>query len=250
MPPNATQPVWSGWSFPAKITAVFLAVAALAVASLAVFGLRQFRDVNAEHASVRIDRAARAATALLGAQHTDFVIDCDPSGSPEKIMIDDVGRLEPGDEWNAFVDQVGSVNQGAANVFRFNPTTRAFDRIATTFTTPAGDRVGGSQVEPGLLAPGHPVIDVASRWDAGGARALVRVQQVQAVAGGAPGSKRSVTVWPMRAASTSKSVPFRLTVRSRCTQRLTSKRNSASRSRCGPGRRTRSALMAQRSSGV
>ena len=47
----------------------------------------------------------------------------------------------------------------------------------------------------------------------------------------------TLTVWPTSAASTSKTVPLRLTVWSRCTRRLASNRNSASKSRSGSGRR-------------
>ena len=154
-----TRARWSGWSFPARITAVFLAGAAIILATLAVIGMNQFRSVNADHASIRIDRAARSATALLSTRQADHVIERDPGGSPVKVMLDSPDRLVPGDDWDALVDQVCSGDQGVANVFRLDVDAQAFDRIATSFTTPDGGRVGNSEVEPGLITTGHPSFD-------------------------------------------------------------------------------------------
>ncbi len=156
MAPSTTQARWSGWSFPVRITTVFLIVAAATVTLLSVVGLRQFRDVNAENVSIRIDRAARAGTALLGATSSDFVVDCDTDGSPRKVMLDDIGRLVPGDGWDSLVDEIGTVNQGAANVFVFDTDTQSFGRIASSAKTPEGERIGGSVLEPGLIEAGHP----------------------------------------------------------------------------------------------
>ena len=146
----------SGWSFPVRTTAVFLVVASLSMAVLAYAALREIRTINQDHSEIRVDRAARAAAALFQQDRGEFVLECDAAGSPQKIQIDSADRLQPSDSFDALVDSISSVNQGAANVFRFNASSGSFDRIATSFTDQAGGRIGGSQVEPGLIVEGHP----------------------------------------------------------------------------------------------
>jgi hypothetical protein len=75
-----------------------------------------------------VDRAARAAAALLQQEQSHFVIDCDEAGSPQKMQIDSADRLQPSD---SLVDSISLENQGAANVFRFDSTSGSFDRVTT-----------------------------------------------------------------------------------------------------------------------
>ncbi len=145
-----------GWKFPARTTAFFLVVASLAMGVLAFAGLREIHAINAEHSDIRVDRAGRAAAALFEQRSADFVLECDVDGSPQKIQIDAADRLEPSDSFDSLVDSISSVNQGAANIFRRNPTTGSFDRIATSRKDESGARIGASQVEPGLIVATHP----------------------------------------------------------------------------------------------
>ncbi len=145
----------SGWWFPARTTAYFLIVAAITLGTLAVLGLRQINSINAENSSVRLDRAGRAAAALLVERVDGATITTNANGSPVAITLD-ADLLQPANSWDELLDAIGGVNQGAANLFRFNAQTDSFDRLSTTFRTPEGDRAGGSQVEPGLITAGHP----------------------------------------------------------------------------------------------
>ncbi|MFT5530656.1 MAG: hypothetical protein ACI91O_000669 [Candidatus Poriferisodalaceae bacterium] len=122
----------------------------------ALVGLHEFKSINEDNSEVRIDRAGRAAASLIEDGLSGFVAEGDAGGSPMTVRTDVGERLEPGLWWDDFVDQISSVNQGAANVFRFNVDTQSFDRIATSFRTPDGARVGGSEVESGLIGVVHP----------------------------------------------------------------------------------------------
>ena len=155
--PGQNRP--SGWWFPARTTAYFLVVAAICLGILSLLGLRQINSTNEMNSSVRIDRAGRAAAALLDGQVDGTTIRIDPQGSPEAIVLASTTRLEPDVRWDELLDTIAGVNQGAANLFRYNSDSRAFDRLSTTFRTPDGDRVGGSQVEVGLISAGHPAYE-------------------------------------------------------------------------------------------
>lgn len=144
------------WPFHVKTTLVFLLVASLVIGVFATFGLRRFEEVNEANTRVRVDRAARAAVELFAAVELGPEVQFDGEGSPLSIEIDDPDHLQPDPEWDGFVDRISSVNQGAANIFVFDQDQQSFDRIATSFTTPSGERVGQGTVEPGLLVDGHP----------------------------------------------------------------------------------------------
>ncbi len=150
-----TQTRPSGWWFPARTTGYFLVVAAISLGLLAMLGLQQIRDINADNTAIRVDRAGRAASALLEERIDDVDVQRSGSGSPMAIRLES-SRLIPDPSWDELLDDIGGINQGAANVFRYSATTNAFDRVSTTFRTPEGERVGGSQVEPGLIGSDHP----------------------------------------------------------------------------------------------
>lgn len=132
---------------------------------LAVIGQREIRMLNEDNTDIRVDRAARSATALFQQVHSDYVVECDKTGSPERVRIDDGRRLEPGDDFDTLVDTISSVNQGAANLFRFDPVTMSFGRLATSFKDDDGNRVGSSQFEPGLIVEGHPAFESLLRTE-------------------------------------------------------------------------------------
>lgn len=145
--------------FPARTTAYFLSVAALCLGALSILGLLQIRSANEENSLVRIDRAGRAAAALMEQRDDVAAIQRSADGFPTQIQVNSAASLLPGTSWEALLDAVSTVNQGAANLFRFNVDTTSFDRIGTTFRTPDGSRVGGSEIEPGLITVGHPAFE-------------------------------------------------------------------------------------------
>ncbi|MFT4617149.1 MAG: diguanylate cyclase (GGDEF)-like protein [Minisyncoccia bacterium] len=155
----------SGWSFPARTSAYFLIVATMSMAALAVLGLREVQQLNADHVAVRVDRAARAGSALFVQQNADFIVDVTDGGSIRKIQIDSIDSLVPSDSFDSLVDSISAVNQGAANIFRFDLATGQFDRISTSFKDAEGARIGASQVEPGLIGETHPAYASLTRGE-------------------------------------------------------------------------------------
>jgi hypothetical protein len=69
-----------------------------------------------------------------------------------------IDRLEPGESFDSLVDSISAINEGAANIFRFDQTTGQFDRILTSFKDVEGVRIGASRVELGLI--GIVAVDV------------------------------------------------------------------------------------------
>lgn len=144
-------------SFTLRVATVFGVLGLLTLATLAATGYQRIVTINSENSAIRIDRAARAATQL--AQETTrgrMTVVLDDSGSPLRLDLDGLDELVPTDEWDALVDRISDMNQGAANVFVVDATTGSFDRIATSFKRPDGTRVGDSTREPALIGEGHP----------------------------------------------------------------------------------------------
>ncbi len=146
----------SGWWFPARVTLYFLIVASLAFVGLTYVGLRSLNTVHDDNVATRLQRASQASSALALERMPNVDIRFAQDGSPLVYTLDSEADLAPGPEWDSLLDTIGGANDGAANLFRFNSETNAFDRLSTTFRTPDGERAGGSMVEPGLLAEGHP----------------------------------------------------------------------------------------------
>ncbi|MEQ8738914.1 MAG: EAL domain-containing protein, partial [Hoeflea sp.] len=103
----------------------------------------------------RIDRAARAAVALFTHElSSEFEAVRSEDGRPLAIRLKaDTAEtsLSFRDQHDALLKEIGGINQGAANLFRFNPETGGFDRFATTFRKP-----DGSMPPPMSIMPGHP----------------------------------------------------------------------------------------------
>ncbi|PHR17792.1 MAG: diguanylate cyclase [Hoeflea sp.] len=131
---------------------VIVAVSILITASLGYFKLSQVTEVNS---FIRIDRAARAATALFTEKlNSEFSAINDPDGKPMALRLksDTVDMsLSFRDVHDTLLKEIGHINQGAANLFRLNSETRAFDRFATTFRRP-----DGSMPPPMSIGSGHP----------------------------------------------------------------------------------------------
>jgi diguanylate cyclase (GGDEF)-like protein len=125
--------------------------------AMAIIGYQRITDINSENSAIRIDRAARAAT-QLAQEATDggMQVVSDDGGSPVRIDLDLGEKLSPSPMWDDLIDRIAATNQGAANLFVFDPETAAFDRISTSFKRPDGTRAGDSTREPGIIVEGHP----------------------------------------------------------------------------------------------
>lgn len=109
-----------------------------------------------ENATIRIDRAARAAAVII-CYGTDTSMDpilgadgrplalryTPPAGTPPVLVAEPL--------YDQILSAIGSANQGAANIFSYKTDTAAFDRIATTFRKP-----DGSLPPPFAIREGHP----------------------------------------------------------------------------------------------
>jgi diguanylate cyclase (GGDEF)-like protein len=138
-----------------RITAGLVVLVSLSIMVTAALGYFKLYDVTAANSGVRIDRAARAAAALFTQElQGEFDAVRDEDGRPLAI------RLKPDsadttlsfrDQHDALLKEIGTINQGAANLFRFNRQTGGFDRFATTFRKP-----DGSMPPPMSITTGHP----------------------------------------------------------------------------------------------
>ncbi|MEM5471263.1 EAL domain-containing protein [Hoeflea sp. AS60] len=141
-----------------RITTRLVLIVSVSILITATLGYVKLYEVTATNSSIRIDRAARAAVALFTEQlASEYVAVRDQDGRPEAIRLtvaSTEGSLTFRDEHDALLKEIGSVNQGAANLFRLNPETRAFDRFATTFRKP-----DGSMPPPMSIGSGHPAYD-------------------------------------------------------------------------------------------
>jgi hypothetical protein len=138
-----------------RITTRVVVVVSVSILITAALGYIKLYEVTATNSSIRIDRAARAAIAVFTGQlGSEFVAVRDPSGKPLAIKLKHdtaAVSLNFRDEYDALLKEIGLINQGAANLFRLNAETRAFDRFATTFRKP-----DGSLPPPMSIASGHP----------------------------------------------------------------------------------------------
>ena len=140
------------------ITTRLVIIVSVTILITATLGYAKLYQVTATNSSIRIDRAARAATALFTEQlDAEFVAVQDQDGKPQAIRLKGPTAdtaLAFRDEHDALLKEIGSINQGAANLFRLNPETKAFDRFATTFRKP-----DGSMPPPMSIGKGHPAYD-------------------------------------------------------------------------------------------
>ncbi len=142
--------------FAAYTAARFLIGAALCLVVLSLSELQEIKSANEDNSVIRIDRAGRTASALFQERVEGATVALSPDGSAKTLTLDATEKLAPSDSWDELLDAIGDINQGAANLFRFDSESQSFARLSTTFRTPDGARVGGSQVEPGIISAGHP----------------------------------------------------------------------------------------------
>ena len=141
-----------------RITTRLVLIVSASILIIAGLGYLKIYEVTATNASIRIDRAARAATAIFtDALSSQFTAIRSEDGRPLAIRLKaDTAdtSLVLQENHDAILKEIGLVNQGAANLFRLNSRTRGFDRFATTFRKP-----DGSIPPPMTIGYGHPAFD-------------------------------------------------------------------------------------------
>lgn len=138
-----------------RVTIRLVVIVSASIMIVAALGYVKLYEVTATNSSIRIDRAARAAATLF-TDHlaSEFSAVDDKNGRPLAIRLNgDTAEqsLAYRDEYDALLKKIGLINQGAANLFKLNPETNAFDRFATTFRKP-----DGSLPPPMSIGIGHP----------------------------------------------------------------------------------------------
>ena len=141
-----------------RVTTLLVLIVSLSILITATLGYFKLYQVTAANSSVRIDRAARAATALFAERlASEFVVIREQDGTPQALRLkgsDTAGALTFREAHDVLLKEIGAINQGAANLFRLNPQTQAFDRFATTFRRP-----DGSMPPPMSIGIMHPAYD-------------------------------------------------------------------------------------------
>lgn len=141
-----------------RVTTRLVVVIVLAISITAVLGYTKLYQVTERNSSIRIDRAARTAVALFSATlSSEFTAIYNQDGEPLalRLKVDPPnGPLTFRNEHDILLNEIGLINQGAANLFRLNSQTNGFDRLATTFRRP-----DGSIPPPMSIAAGHPAYD-------------------------------------------------------------------------------------------
>lgn len=138
-----------------RAAVLLILLVAISISVMAGVGYWKLFQVTEENASIRIDRAARAATSILAhAENSQFEVLRDADGRPTAIRMTSGTpdkTLASSPAYDAVLREIGTVNQGAANLFCWNSETQAFDRFATTFRRP-----DGSMPPPMSITAGHP----------------------------------------------------------------------------------------------
>ncbi|ABM04788.1 diguanylate cyclase/phosphodiesterase [Psychromonas ingrahamii 37] len=138
-----------------RITSRFLLFAALSILIIAAIGYIKIYQVTANNSEIRIGRAAHAAAVILSERFAEeFTAVFDDQGNVKAIQLKGdtaATSLSFRDEYDVILKDIGSTNHGAANLFKFNSQTKAFDRFVTTFRKP-----DGSMPPPMSISVGHP----------------------------------------------------------------------------------------------
>lgn len=141
----------------ARATALLVLIVSVSILITATLGYFKLYEVTATNSAIRIDRAARAATALFAERlASEFTAIRDENGRPQALQLkgtDTQAALSFRQDHDALLKEIGAINQGAANLFRLNPETQAFDRFATTFRKPDGSMPPPMSI--GILHPAY-----------------------------------------------------------------------------------------------
>lgn len=124
----------------------------------AAIGYTKLYEVTETNASIRIDRAARAAVSIFTLKlPNEYEAIYDQAGDPLAVRLKGDtadSSLLFRDDYDLLLKSIGATNQGAANLFKLNMDTNAFDRFSTTFRKP-----DGTMPPPMSIQSGHPAYD-------------------------------------------------------------------------------------------
>lgn len=150
-----SSPTKRALSLPIRLTGLVVTLVTLSILVMALLGYTRVAQLTSENASIRIDRAAKAASStMVHASGGDFTVERDDTGRPLTLNVqvaDAASFLQFTPFFDGLLAEIGANNQGAANLFAFNTVTNAFDRFATTFRRP-----DGSMPPPMSISAGHP----------------------------------------------------------------------------------------------
>jgi diguanylate cyclase (GGDEF)-like protein len=156
---------WSGFqtylrSLSTKGTLVLSVIVSLAVLAMAELGHFELNRETERHIAVRLDRAARAAAAMIASgPSTVLTVTRHGDGAPRAYQIRSGSAAEvlvPSARFDAMVEDIARVNQGFVNLFRFDAADKTFERIATTMRGPQGEYV--RTVRFGASHPAYAVL--------------------------------------------------------------------------------------------
>lgn len=138
-----------------RVTLRFVIVAALSILVFGLIGYSKIYKETAKNSEIRVERAGHAAAFIFAERFgSEFEMTTNSSGDLTALRLK-AGTIATSltyrDEYDTLLASIGKVNEGAANLFKFNTETSAFDRFVTTFRTPSGE------VPPPMsIGVGHP----------------------------------------------------------------------------------------------
>lgn len=155
MSETPTSPSHSRWWLVSRTPLYFAAAALASLIAIAIIGITSFQSLNDAHTTLLLERVGSSSVAFADTNHDALSA---TFSAEDRVMTLSASResLEPGRGWNHLVDTLSQTNNGASNVFVYESSTGSFDRIASSFRNPEGNRVNPGVVEPGLIREGHP----------------------------------------------------------------------------------------------
>ncbi len=155
MSQSTREPSHSRWWLVSRTPLYFAAAALISLIAIAIIGVTSFQSLNVAHTTLLLERVGSSSVAFAETNHDALNA---TFSEEDRVMTLSASRdsLEPDASWNQLVDALSETNDGASNVFVHNPRSGSFDRIASSFRTPEGNRVNPGVVEPGLIQEGHP----------------------------------------------------------------------------------------------
>ncbi len=150
-----------------RISVILVVLVLCSIGLVSGLSFQKVSNSAKENASIRIDRAARAAVAILCyGTDSEFHPQIGAEGQPVSLHLttntaDSV--LVPSRKLDQLLQAIAQTNQGAANLFRWSADTATFDRFATTFRTPDGNpepavSFGADHPAHARLAAGKPYV--------------------------------------------------------------------------------------------
>ena len=141
-----------------RIILFFVTSTLLSIFIMASIGYVKLYEVTSNNSLIRIHRAASASAALFSERFQSEFLTLKVEGNDHEVIYlkgdtADVS-LSFRSDYDAVLKEIGAINQGAANLFKYNSESKAFDRFATTFRKP-----DGSMPPPMSIGLGHPAYD-------------------------------------------------------------------------------------------